>query len=316
MKEMCIFKREDKYELRHSMYRTFLEEPRLYYDEAAKKCDSCRNTVSTYWREGLKKEIFFPPQIRLKMFKNRKEYIYLIQNDSANRLYEHFKKHPDIVYMTYTSGKFDILLQTSKPLDVLPDRTIFHGSRGNYIYPDTPNCSYEDALNRMERLLAQEHFLSKIEVEYLEEPPGIGSSHYGWMIYPFVKRDLRTGYTKIVKKLRISYDSFHKGLDYLLNVSTKLLPYYPLGFRLYSQHFLVFWSNYEEFLCEFFGCLPCHTSITKVNNEALVMLVSTQKGETLSERLYRLCFRMIDLGLVNHFWSSKPVYYWVPDAPY
>ena len=101
-----------------------------------------------------------------------------------------------------------------------------------------------------------------------------------------------------------------------MRVSTKLLPYYPLGFRLYSQHFLVFWSNYEEFLCEFFGCLPCHTSITKVNNEALVMLVSTQKGETLSERLYRLCFRMIDLGLVNHFWSSKPVYYWVPDASY
>jgi len=93
----------------------------------------------------LKEEIFFPPHIRLKMYENRKEYIYLIQSDSANKLYEHYKKQSDTVYITYTSGKFDILLQTSKPLDVLPDRTIFHGSRGDYIYPETLNCSYESA---------------------------------------------------------------------------------------------------------------------------------------------------------------------------
>ena len=312
---MSIYSQEDIYELLHCIYQTFLEEPRIYFDVAAKRCSTCRNTVTKYWKEGKEKEIFFPPQTRLNVFENRKEYIYLIQSDSAHKLYYYFQKQPETVYMSYTSGKFDILLQTNKPLDILPDRTIFYGSRSNYIYPPTPNCSYESALNRMGQLLDQSYTPSKIPVEYPPEPPEVGSSHYGWMIYPHVKYDLRTGFTKIVKELHISFDSFHKGLKYLLNISTKLLPYYPLGFRLYSQHFLVFWSDYEEFLCKFFGCLPCHTSITKVNNEALVMLVSTQKGESLSERLYRLCFKMVDLGLINHFWSSKPVYYWIPDAP-
>jgi hypothetical protein len=247
------------------------------------------------------------------MYENRNEYMYLIQSDKAHKLYEYYKKHPDLIYMSYTSGKFDILLQTSKELDVIPDRTLLWGKRGNYIYPETPFCRYEDALEKMEIMVDDHYNPSNITVEYLKEPPEKGSSHYGWMIYPYVKYNLRTGFTDIVKKLHISFDSFHYGLEYLLNISTVLLPYYPVGFRLYSQYFFVFWSDYEELLCDLFGCLPCHTSITKVG-DALIMLASIEKSEGFSERFFRLCFKMIDLGLIDCFWSSKPVYYWKPDV--
>ena len=309
---MCIYLREDIHQLQHCLYRILLKEPRLYYDEVGKRCNACRNTASKYWRKGLKEEVFFPPQIRLKMYENRKEYIYLIQNDKAYKLYEYYKKHPDLVYISYTSGKFDILLQTSKELDVMPDRTIYSGSRGNYIYPETPICVYKESLDTMESMIEDQHAPSTIPVEYPRESPEKGNSHYGWIIYPYVKYNLRTGFTRIVKKLHISFDSFHYGLEYLLNISTVVLPYYPLGFQLYSQYFFVFWSDYEEFLCELFGCLPCHTSITKVG-DALIMLVSIEKSKGFSEQLFCLCFKMIDEGLIDCFWSSKPVYYWRPD---
>jgi len=313
VKEMCIFLQEDIEKLQHCMYLTFLKEPRLYYDDAAQRCNVSRNTFSKYWKKGLRDEVFFPPQIRLKMYKNRKEYIYLIQSDSAHNLYENFKNYPDTVYISYTSGKFDVLLQTSKPLDFLPDGTLFFGSRGNYLFPQTPYCSYESALDRMEALLNRDHTPTKIKVEYPEEPPEKGSSYYGWMIFLHVKYDLKIGYTPIVKKLQISFDSFYKGLEYLLSVSTVLLPYYPLGFRLYSQQFFVFWSDYEELLCESFSYLPCHTSITKVD-DALLMYVSTEKG-LLEKRLFQFCFKMGDLGYINRFWSSIPIYHWTPDKP-
>mgnify|MGYP007042373993 CR=1 FL=1 len=309
---MCAYSREELQRLEHCMYLTFLKEPRFYFDEMAIKCDASRNTISKYWRKGLEKEVFFPPQLRPQMYEERKEYIYLIQSDSAHKLYYHFQKHPDLVYMSYTSGKFDILLQTSKPLDVLPDRTLLFGSRSNYIYPETPLCTYESALDRMEALSGREQKPSKIKVEYPKEPLEKGSSYYGWMIFPYLKYNLKIGYTPIVKKLRISFDSFYKGYEYLMNVCTVLLPYYPLGFRLYSQYFFVFWSDYEEFLCKFFGCLPCHTSITKVNN-ALIMYLSVQKGIELPERLFKMCFKMEDMGLIDHFWSSTPIYGWIPD---
>ena len=309
---MCIYSPQDEYRLTYCMHRTLLSEPRLYYDDLGKRCDASRNTVTKYWKQGLKKKVFFPPQIRLKMFENRKEYIYLVQTDEANKLYEHFKDRDELVYMSYTSGKFDIFLQTNRLLDVLPDGTLFHGSRSNYIYPDTPFRSYESALNLMENKLTREQRKSEITVEYPPEPIGIGNPHYVWMIFPQLKYNLRVSYTRVVKTLHISFESFQKGLEHLFTVSTKLLPYYPLGFRLYSQYFFIFWSNYEQFLCEFFGLLPCHVSITKVN-DALIMYVSIQKGEDMSERLFKMCSTMVDLGLINRFWSSKPIHGWIRD---
>jgi hypothetical protein len=313
VKEMCIFLQEDIGRLHHSMYLTFVREPRLYYHEAAQKCNVSRNTFSKYWKQGVTDKVFFPPQIRLKMYSNRKEYIYLIQNDNANDLYEHFKNHPDTVYVTCASGKFDLLLQTNKPLDVLPDRTLFSGSRGNYLYPETPLCSYNEALKRMDALLDHEHTPSKIDINYPEEPPEIGDSTLGWKIFPYVKYNLKTGFTPIIKRLHISFASFYKGLEYLYNVSTVLLPYYPSGFTWYSQHFFVFWSGYENLLCESFSQLPCHTSITKVK-DALLVYASVEKG-LIEKRLLQYYFRLTHLGYIDRFWSSIPVYYYARDEP-
>lgn len=315
VKEMCIYTREDLHRLQHCMYLTFLKEPRLYYDEAATRCGASRNTISKYWRLGLEKEVFFPPQIRLNMYKNRKEYIYLIQSDSVDELFEYFQKQPSVIYEALTLGKFDLLVQTSKPLDVLPDRTLFWGSRGNYIYPVTPNYSFESALNRMEKLLKEEHSPSKSSVEYPREPPEKGSSHYGWMIFPYVKYNMRTGFTRIVKQLHIAFDSFFQGLEFLLNVSTVLLPYYPFGYAQYAKHFLVFWSDYEEFLCEFLGLLPSHTSIIKVNDALIAYVNILNDGQSNEHRFFSLCFKMRKLKLVNKFWAANPVFRYVPDVP-
>ncbi|MGD2248015.1 MAG: hypothetical protein PVF58_06385 [Candidatus Methanofastidiosia archaeon] len=311
---MCIFTQDRKHELQHCMYQIYLGDPRLLYREVAEECNSCRNTISKYWEEGLENQVFFPPQIRLNMYENRKEYIYFIQSDSAQKLYFHFKNHPDLVYIAYCSGNFDIFLQLSAPLDVLPDRTLFYGSRSNYIYPPIPLWSYEFALLEMEASLNTQAEPSKIPVEYPPEPSEVGSSHYGWMIFPYIKYDLKVTYTFIVKTLHISYESFHKGLDYLMNVSTKLLPFYPLGYNLYSQFFFVFWSDYEEFLCKLFSYLPCHTSITKVN-DALVVWISIEKGEGFSQRFFQFCFKLQEAGFINRFWSSRPIFHWKSYLP-
>ena len=220
---------------------------------------------------------------------------------------------PNIVYIAYTSGKFDLLLQTNKPLDVLPDRTLFSGARSDYFYPVNPLCSYETALDRMEALLDQEYEPSKIVFSYSDKRLAMGDSSLGWMIFPYVKYNLKTGYTPIVKKLHISFASFYLGLKYLYNVSTVLLPYYPSGFKLYSQYFFVFWSDYEELLYTSFNQLPCHTSITKVN-DALLVYASVEKG-LLEKRLFRYCFKLKHTGYVNRFWSSIPVYHWIRDTP-
>lgn len=308
---MSLYSQEDIRQLQYCIFRTFLHDPRLYYDRGANRCGTVRNTFTKYWKEGLKNQVFFPPQIRLNMYKDRKEYIYLVQSNNVHELYEYYIHHPDVIYVAYMVGKFDLLVQTNAPLEVVPHNTILCGSRGNYIFPETPLCPFESALDRIEDALDYAHVPSRIVVEYPEEPE-IKGAPYGWQIFPYLKYNLRPNYTFIVKKLGISFTSFYKGFEYLLKVSTVLLPYYPLGFLQYVQHFFVFWTDYEELLCELFGYLPCHVSITKVD-DALLVYASIQQEWDMKKRFFDLCYRMLKLKLIKQYWTANPLFHWVPD---
>lgn len=291
------------------IYRTFLREPRMPFGRASKECYVSRNTLSRHWYDALRKGIFFPPQLRLKMYKGEKEYIYLVQNDLAHEMYENFKKNHNVLYMCYCLGKIDLLIQTDEPLKEIPENTLFFGNRGNYIFPETKNYGFNTCLKNIKNLLDQEHEKSKVPVLYIEKPD-IKGSNYGEMIFPYVKYDLKTNYTFIVKKLGISFASFYKGLDYLMNVSTVLLPFYPLGIMQYSQHFFVFWSEYEELLCELFGYFPCHVSLVKVNDALLVYAPSILPIEF---PLFTTFHKMLKMGLIDRFWTTDPLYHWKPD---
>lgn len=295
--------------LNYCIYKTFLHEPRLYYDKAAKKCGVARNTFTSHWKKGLEKGIFFPPQIRLNAYNGKEEHIYFIRTDYAHEIYDDLKKNPDVLYMIYTLGKFDLLIQARNPLDAIPDECVLYGKRGNYIYPETQNCSFVTTLEMMQSLLEKEHEKSIIPVLHPEEPHLKGSD-FGELIFPHVKYNLRTNYTYIVKKLDISFASFYKGLDYLLKISTVLLPYYPMGLMQYSQHLFVIWSDYEVLLCKLFGCFPCHVSIVKVNDFLLVYAPSTMDIEF---SFFGLLHRMLKIGYITRFWVADPLYHWKPD---
>ncbi len=307
--EMSIYTKEDIRQLQHCIYCTFLDNPRLYYDEGAEKCKTVRNTFTKYWKEGLEELVFFPPQIRLKMYKNMREYIYLVQSETPHRMYKEFKTNPDVIYLSYTLGNFDLLIQTCKPLEEIPDRTLFSGCRSNYEYPRTPYYSFETALDQMESSLKGSHIPSTTIVQYPYEPR-LKGAEYGWKIFPYIKYDLKTNYTFIVKKLGLSFNTFYAGFNYLLAVSTVLLPYYPFGYRQYSHHFIVLWTDYEDLVRQFFGFIPCHVSITKVND---ALIVYAPFIITLEHKFFGLLYEMLETGLLNRCWTATPLHHWTPD---
>ena len=307
---MSAFSKEDL-KLHHCIYKTLLADPRIYYHVAAKKCGVARNTFTKHWEDGLEQGIFFSPQIRPKMFSTRKEYIYLVQTDEVHELFEYYKNHPYLVYLAYTLGKFDLLIQTSRPLEVIPNNTILWGSRSNYSYPDTPQCTDEEALNTIQELLDRSHEISHLPVDYPDEPHIVGHQ-WGWKIYPHLKYNLRPNYTWIVKNMGMSFTSFYRGYEYLLEVCSVLLPYYPHGFSDYSQHFFVIWSDYEELICAVFGCLPSHVSITKLNGALLVCACIRERGKIIIP-FFQLFYKMLEMEIIEKFWTATPVFHWKPD---
>jgi hypothetical protein len=310
---MSLYSQEDIRQLQYCIYETFLKDPRLYYDRGAKRCGAARNTFTKYWKNGLEDQIFFPPQIRLKMYNTRKEYIYLVQTDIVHELFKYYQCHPDVVYLAYTLGKFDLLIQTSKPLEIIPNNTILYGSRSNYWFPKTPYCEFNSALNKVDYFLHQSHDPSCLIVEYPEEPEVKGGV-WGWKMFPYLKYNLRPNYTWIVKKLGISFASFYKGFEYLLAISTVLLPYYPLGFLRYSHRFFVFWTDYEDLIRELFSYLPCHVFVTKVNDALLVYTGVLEEGKS-KKHFFDICWYMLESGCVKNFWTATPVFHWIPDPP-
>lgn len=277
--------------------------------DGSKKCNAAKNTFMKYWKKGLVDLIFFPPQIRIRIYKTRKEYIYLVECENPHELFEYYRKHPDVIYLAFLHGKFNLLIQTKKPLDIAPKGTLLHGSRSDYEYPETPYCSFDSALDRMETLLSQEHEPSRSTVTCPDEP-SLKGSEYGWKIFPYIKYDLRPNYTTIVKKVGISFSSFYKGYEYLLSVSTVLLPYYPLGFTNYLPEFIVLETDYEKLIREFFSHLPSHVSITRVDDAFLIHASHLYMKE---RRFYLLVYRMAELGYIKRFWTATPVFHWTPD---
>lgn len=96
---MSLYSQEDIRRLQHCIYLTFLNNPRMYFTDGSKKCNSAKNTFMKYWKKGLLDLIFFPPQIRIKMYNTRKEYVYLVECDNPHELFEYYKKHPDVIYL-------------------------------------------------------------------------------------------------------------------------------------------------------------------------------------------------------------------------
>lgn len=110
----------------------------------------------------------------------------------------------------------------------------------------------------------------------------------------------------------MSFTSFYKGYEYLLDVCTVLLPYYPHGYLQYSHQFFVFWTDYEELLCEMLGFLPCHTFITKVNGALFAYVNIRDRGE-IKKRFFDLCHKITKMEFIDKLWTATPVFGWVPD---
>lgn len=309
---MCKYSEKDL-KLHHCMYKTFLHDPRLHYGDAAKACGVVRNTFTKHWKKGLENGVFYNPQIRPKMFNTIREYIYLVQTDDVHELFEYYKGHPNVIFLVHTIGRFDLLIQTNEPLKIIPNNTIFYGGRSNYRYPLTLNCTYEDAFDRIDDVLDNSHTPSKIEVTFPEEPDLKGAK-WGWKIFPYLKYNLRPNYTWVVKNVGISFTSFYAGYEYLLNACSVLLPHYPLGYLQYSHRYLVFWSDYEELLCEILGLLPCHVAITKIG-DALFAYINIRDKGTTKKRYFDFCHKITEMNLINKLWEATPIFHWVPDTP-
>ena len=93
----------------HSLYRgiyeAYTDNFRIQLHELTGLLGTVRNTAASYLEKGREDGIVFPPQLRLKMFEEVKEYVYALKVDDTFRTFDKLKFDQRICYEAMGKGE-------------------------------------------------------------------------------------------------------------------------------------------------------------------------------------------------------------------
>jgi hypothetical protein len=301
-----------RYRLYRLIYEVYMKNPRIKLYELAKYLGVVRNTAADHKKRAYEQKILFPPQLRLKMFAEVKEYVYALKADNAFRVYEELKSDPRVCYQVLCRGRFDLLVTTSFPLD---DNEIPHseiaigGSRSNYIIPFIPDIDFRISLERMQKKVRTESISSSTwDVTYPHRD--IIWTNRDWDIFQLLRNDVSTKYTRLAAQVPMHYDTFSDSLERIFANTAMYVPYYPKGYDWYVKWILMAKSHYEYFLIDLLSCIPCTTVIYKVADWLIahIKVAGDKSGDFL-----RFFYGLENQGYMDMFDIASPALYWYPE---
>lgn len=297
--------------LYRGIYEAYTDDFRIKLHELTDFLGTVRNTAASYVEKGRKKGIVFPPQLRLKMFAEVKEYVYALKVRDVFRVYEKLKSNPRIFYMEAGKGVFDLLITASLPLDLedIPlTRAVVQGTRSGYIIPYVPDIDSRISLEWMLKKAEEKPSPSIWEVTY--PPREVIWTNRDWDIFQLLRYDASIKYTDIATRIPMHSVTFSRSLERIKANTICYVPYYPKGYEWYLGWILLFRSSYEHFLIDLLSCIPCTTVVYKVTDWlfAHVRIEANYTGSYL-----RLFLKLQDQGYIDTFDMASPAVYWYPD---
>lgn len=309
---MSILTKEEAKHVR-AMYELRSEEPRLKIYEIAQHLGVVRNTVYNRQKKALENGILFHPQLRLKMFEDVKEYVYVISSDNAYNAFHQLQGDDRVCYELFATGYFDLLLITSVPfsqkeLERLGEVKL-GGFRSNYVYPKVPNTDYLTAMDKIEDFTQRDFHPSEWAVEY--PPKEVHWKEIDWKLFSLLRYDMTRKYTTLAKSVKMSFDGFRWSLKRILANTQIIVPYYPEGYSQYIHFLFMFQSTYEEMLLNLFSLVPCFSIQYKVEDWILVQFSILPLD--LIDRFFNILYGLHRRGCIDRIKTTFPITYWYPD---
>jgi hypothetical protein len=259
------------------------KDPRVPTKHLAKKVRVTRNTAAKYLDEFIEDRILFPPQLRLKMTKQITEYVYLLKIKDPISFSEFIKNHNSVFYTCMLGGPFNILFMSYTPLTVSHldgyEDTILAGIRSDYKVPTVQKRDFSTGWKIMMEKINNPPEKSMIPNTL---PKGGGWTPELWELYNHLKYDVRIGFTPLVKKFKFHATTFYKRYRDLLTLTDVFVPFYPLGEKRYTSFYLLFETDYQQFIIDSFGELPVYSTHMRIKDLLLsyVKIPFGPAGET------------------------------------
>jgi len=290
-----------KMEIYYQIYEQLLQDERVSLAKMSRNLGLARNTVSSHYHTMIENEILLPPALRLKMFKDLREYVYYLRFDKPMQVNQELEHNPKVVYHCVTSGAFDMVVTTYSPVDFESHPKfkgcLLSGPRSDIYFPaPISRDSYEVAFQKIQKTLQEEDLKrSSIPMEFPKRE--IIWSDLEWELFYDLKHDTRRTFTEIVKTHDISKWLFYRAYERIRQNCIRIVSFFPKKRLNYSDFYFIFKTDYEQALADLFMQLPCNSMIWRVDDRmvAWINIVRTFSFK----RFFGLLHWMDDHGIIE-----------------
>lgn len=258
-----------KREIHYSIYEQLVAEERITLTNMSKNLGLARNTVTSHFNYMMEHEILLPPSLRLKMFEDLREYVYLMNFEKPVRVYQELENNPRIVYHNLTSGAFNMVAITDSPVDFESHphfkECILQGPRNDCLYTHVSRDTYEDAFGEIKKTLEEGNLTcGMLPIEHV--PRTIIWTELEWKLFYDLKHNVRRTFTEIVKNHGISKYLFYQSYERIKKNCIKIVSFFPEKRLNYSDFYFIFKTDYEKSLIDLFTLLPCSNMFCHVGD--------------------------------------------------
>lgn len=293
------------------MHRLLMDKnPRMPFRHIGRHLNIYSKTASRLYKEALEEKILFPPMLRPKICTDYAEYVYLINGENIQSLFERLRKDPRIEYVVWCQGHFDLLIIANERIDLSVEKEfkniVSSGERGNYIYPKTIPRDLYTALGEINTFLEKGSFQpSKLIYD-------IGKRGDEWRekeesLFRYLKNDVRKKFITIQRELDISRTLLLKLFSQIRKHTILTQPYYPKGYDTYIGYYVAVKTQYERQLVDLLGMLPSHSAFFKIK-DSIIGYVNVEKS--VSHEMLYLMTKMTITHFVSSITFAVPIYYW------
>ena len=292
------------------MYHLLMANPRMPFRTLASRMGLYSKTASRIYKEGLSEHILYPPMLRPRICTDYKEYVYVIKATDIKSLFDRLRGDHRVEYVTWCQGSFDLLLICNEQIDLSVetefDRFVLSGERGNYVYPEVKRRDISTAVKEMNALLDNGNFSRSLMEDPLEKR-GKEWSGLEQNIFRYLKHDVRKTFLKIQRELKISRTLLLKCYERVKKHSFITVPYFPLGFEIYTKFYICMKSPHEQQVIDLLSRLTCQSAFFKVRDHLVGYIgIELYAGKVI----FDIMSKMVSTGLVSTLTYSVPIIYY------
>jgi DNA-binding Lrp family transcriptional regulator len=272
--------------------------------QLAKNTGLNRTTVSKYLKEMRKKDILVGPYLEVKSSKSYTEYMYFMNFQNPQNVFEYLKEFPRVVYHALAAGDWNTLVISVIPLNfsrlVGFKDMVYTGVKYGM---DTPKIKFKewstcfDAVNN-----TLEKFSPGSPCKNRELGPELEWGTRGWKLFSAFWKNPRKKKFLVLQNLDIRYEEYSLWVDSVKEYCSVNIRFYPQGYDHYVHQWILLDSQYEDQVKKVFSLFPSTPVIFQVGDRLLVEVA------VITEVVTNMVCSLLDMqtvGMVKSLQSAQ-----------